>query len=85
MTENLTTRPRPTRDTRPDIKLSNSKTIKPRIRVATDVGLCEKTVQRMNAATTYVGNVAYVDPDEILKIIASSVKRRNQPAKRRRG
>ncbi|THD58767.1 MAG: hypothetical protein E7813_25770 [Bradyrhizobium sp.] len=83
----LRTTPRPprlTRDTRPDITLPNGKLIKPRVRIAKENGLCEKTVQRMNPETVFVGGVAYCDPVEVLEMIGGNLNRRNAPPKRRR-
>lgn len=84
---NTLTTPRPprlTRETRPDITLPSGKTIKPRVRVARENGLCEKSVQRMNPETVFVGGVAYVDPNEILKMISGKLKRRRQLPNRHR-
>jgi hypothetical protein len=79
-----TPRPRPTRYTRPDIILPNGKKLRPRVRIAEDAGVCEKTLARMNLPTIYWGGVAYGDPDDMLKEIGDSLKRKNQPHKRRR-
>jgi hypothetical protein len=85
MSDTLTTRrPRPTRHTRPDIILPNGKILRPRVRIAEEAGLCEKTVARMNLPTTYVGGVAYGIPDDMLKTIGDSLKSKNQPPKKRR-
>jgi len=85
MSDTLTTpRPRPTRDTRPDITLPNGTILQPRVRIAARAGVCEKTLARMNLPTTYIGGVAYGDPDDMLKEIGASLKRKNQPPKRRR-
>jgi hypothetical protein len=84
MSDTLTApRPRLTRDTRRDIILPNGKKIRPRARIAADVGVCEKTLARMNPATTYWGGVAHCDPDDILKMIGDGLKSKNQPPKRR--
>jgi hypothetical protein len=73
-----------TRETRPDIPLPNGTKLKPRARVADELGVSERTIRRMNAETTFVGNVAYVNPDSVLQRIADTLKRRNQPPARRR-
>ena len=77
-------RQRMRREDRPSITLPNGKVLEPRVKFASDLGLSEKTVTRMNVPTTYIGCVAYVDRDEGLKHIGAGVKRRNQPARRRR-
>jgi hypothetical protein len=77
-------RSRLTRDTRPDIQLPNGKKLQPRFRFAEELGLSERTVKRMNLATTYIGNVAYVETEASLLVIADTLKRRNQPQRRRR-
>jgi hypothetical protein len=38
----------------------------------------------MNVPTTYIGGVAYVDRGASLKQIGAGVKRRNEPARRRK-
>jgi hypothetical protein len=43
------------------------------------LNVCDKTVQRMNLPTTYVGGVAYVDRDASLEIIGAGVRPRLQP------
>jgi hypothetical protein len=85
MSDTLTTaRSRPTRDDRRDINFPNGKKLRPRVRIAEDVGVCEKTLARMNPPTTYVGGVAYCNPDDVLKIISDSLTQKNQPPKKRR-
>ena len=49
-----------------------------------ELGVSDKTASRMNLPTTYIGNRAYVLRDASLKIVADTVRRRNEPAKRRR-
>jgi hypothetical protein len=74
--------PRPRR-TLPEIEIPGDKLI-PRKRFAHDkVGVCERTVVRMNLPTTYIGGIAFVPENASLKIVADSVTRRNQPQKRR--
>lgn len=74
-----------TRDSRPDITLPNGRILTPRARLAKEVGVAEKTIARKNSATVYVGGVAYVDRDSALNDIAKGLRRRNEPAKKRRG
>jgi hypothetical protein len=50
---------------------------------ADGIGVCEKTVARMNLPTTYIGNVAYVPHNASLQVIAERVRRRNEPPKKR--
>ena len=71
---------------RPQIELPNGDVLEPRREFARDrLGVSDKTAQRMNLPTTYVGNVAYVARNASLKIVADGVQRRNQqPPKRRR-
>ena len=77
-------RQRMRREDRPSITLPNGKVLEPRVKFASDLGLSEKTVTRMNVPTTYIGCVAYVDRDEGLKQIGARVKRRNEPPVRHR-
>jgi hypothetical protein len=72
------------RELRPDITLPNGKVLRPRVRVATDLNVSERTIARMNVPTTYVGNISYIDVEATLKIIGDTLVRRNQPPKRRR-
>jgi hypothetical protein len=71
-------------ESRPDIKLPNGKTLKPRARMADEMGVSERTVKRLNAETAYIANVAYVNVDSVLQLIGDTLKRRNQPPRRRR-
>jgi hypothetical protein len=74
-----------TRQSRQEIHLPSGEVLMPRAQFARDViGVCERTAVRLNLPTTYVGGVAYVARDASLKIVAERVKRRNEPAKRRR-
>ena len=57
----------------------------PRADFARDVvGVCERTIVRLNVPTTYIGGVAYVAKNAGLKIVASTVRRRNEPVRKRR-
>jgi hypothetical protein len=71
-------KPRP----RPEIKLPNGDFLVPRVDFASELGVCEKTVVRMNLPTTYLGTVAYIQHNASLEVIASTVRRRNEPAAR---
>jgi hypothetical protein len=62
------------------IDLPNSDFLEPRAAFADFIGVTDKTVQRMDVPTTYIGLVAYVPHNESLNILASRAKRRNQPA-----
>jgi hypothetical protein len=73
-----------TRADRPDIKLPNGKILKPRARFADEVGVSERTIRRLNPPTALIAGVAYVESDGTLQLIADTVKRPNQPARRRR-
>jgi hypothetical protein len=71
---------------RPHIELPDGEVLQPRQEFAHDeLGVCDKTAQRMDLPTIYIGNVAYVARNASLKIVAERVRRRNQPPKRRRG
>ena len=80
----LPPRGRMRREDRPSITLPDGRVLDPRVKFADDVGLSEKTVTRMNVPTTYIGGVAYVDRGASLKQIGAGVKRRNEPAGRRK-
>ena len=68
------------------IPLPNGKVLEQRSHFAHEtLGVSDKTVQRMNFPTTYLGNVAYVDRNESLEIVAARTQRRNQPPTKRRG
>jgi hypothetical protein len=70
---------------RPDIKLPNGKTLRPRARIARDLPVHEKTLTRGNHPTVYVAGVAYLELETTLADIAGNLRRRNEPAKRRAG
>ena len=84
MPEVLNIPTRQTRDTRPDITLPDGRTLTPRARLAKKVKLSERTIARLNTATTYVGGCAYVDHDATLLDIVGKLKRRNEQPKKRR-
>jgi hypothetical protein len=71
------TRPRPT------LQIDGN-TWKPRDAFAIDLGVSEKTAQRLNLRTMYVGGVAYVPVEESLREIAARARRRNEPPRHRR-
>jgi hypothetical protein len=73
-----------TRDTRPDIKLPDGRTLTPRARAAKKKGIHDRTLARKNPKTTYIGGVAYVDDDETSLDLAKDLKRRCEPVKPRR-
>jgi hypothetical protein len=62
---------------RPVIKLADDDLV-PRCDFASEIGVSDKTAQRLNLPTTYVGNVAYVLRQASLQIIGAKVERRNQ-------
>jgi hypothetical protein len=63
---------------RPVIKLADDDLV-PRRDFASEIGVSDKTAQRLNLPTTYVGNVAYVLRQASLQIIRDKVERPNQP------
>jgi hypothetical protein len=67
------------------IVLPNDKTLQPRVEFADEIGVTDRTCARMNLPTTYIGNVAYVEREESLGIIAGRIRRPNQPPPKRRG
>jgi hypothetical protein len=69
---------------RPSIPCPDGDTLQPRAQFAAEIRISERTVTRMNLPTTYVGSVAYIKRKASLQIIANGVKRRNEPARRRR-
>ena len=68
---------------RPILQIDGN-TWKPREAFATDLGVSEKTAQRLNLKTMYVGGVAYVPVEESLREIASRARRRNEPSRHHR-
>jgi hypothetical protein len=72
------------RETAPDIKLPNGKILTPRARFADEIAVCERTVTRMNLATVYIGNLAYVERQGSLEELGDRARRRNEPAMRRK-
>jgi hypothetical protein len=72
------------RHVRRHIELPDGRTLIPRKEFSDNIlGENERTTRRRNLPTTYIGNVAYVDRDAGLKIIADMVRRPNQPVARR--
>jgi hypothetical protein len=69
---------------RPHIKLADDVLVPRHEFAEDDLGVSDKTAARMNLPTTYIGNLAYVARKASLQIVAERVRRRNQPAKRRR-
>jgi hypothetical protein len=76
---------RTTRHDRPAITLPDGRVLTPRVQVAEELRLNERTLKRGNHATVYIGNVAYLDRDATLNDIAHGLRRRNEPPRRRRG
>jgi hypothetical protein len=66
------------RDAKKQIALGD-RVIEPRVQFAKRLQVSERTVARWNLPTLLVGNVAYVDLNESMKIIAAKVRRRNPP------
>jgi hypothetical protein len=77
-----------------DIPTTAARRVRPRIQLADDIlmprrdfadelGVTDRTCRRLNLPTTYVGNVAHVLRNASLDIIAQTVRRRNQPQRRR--
>jgi hypothetical protein len=76
---------RPTRRTRPSIPLPDGDFLDPRAQFAEEfLKVCDKTAQRMNLLTTYIGNVAYVKRNASLEMIAERVRRPEPPNKKGR-
>jgi hypothetical protein len=69
---------------RPTITLPDGRILKPRARIAADLGVSERTIRRMNADTVFIGNVAYITEKSVLEIITGTIKRKNQPPRTRR-
>jgi hypothetical protein len=75
----------PGRPDRPDIKLPNGDTLKPRARLAFEQGVCERSVARMRIQTVLIANVAYVSERSFLEKIAKGLHTpKREPPKRRR-
>jgi hypothetical protein len=68
---------------RPHIQLAGDVLV-PRREFAQELGITDKTAQRKDLPTTYIGNVAYVPREESRRIIAETVRRRNEPRVTRR-
>ena len=76
----------PSRKPRDRINLPDGDYLEPRAKFANQtLGVCDKTVARMNLLTKYISNVAYVPHNASLQEIAKGVRRRNEPLKKRRG
>jgi len=75
-------RPRPTREDRPDIIMPDGRVFRPRFRVATDVGVDERTLRRKIHETKYVGNVAYCEVNAAIADLMGEPAK--QPKRRRR-
>jgi hypothetical protein len=68
----------------PEIQLPGGDVLVPRADFVGKLGVCERTAKRWDLPTTYIGGVAFVQRDASLRIIASTVHRRNQPTPRPR-
>ena len=69
---------------RPAIELPDGDVLDPRREFArTRLGVSDKTAQRMNLPTMYIGGVAYVARNASLKLIADRLRTRNQRPQRR--
>jgi hypothetical protein len=68
---------------RPHIELPNGEVLEPRSEFARGtLGVSDKTAQRMNLPTCYVGGVAYVPRNASLKIVADGVRQSKNPQRR---
>jgi hypothetical protein len=69
------------RHVRRHIQLPDGRVLIPRAEFAADlIGENERTTRRRKLPTVYIANVAYVDRDGSLEIVATEVRRKNQPA-----
>jgi hypothetical protein len=66
------------------IELPNGSTLIPRREFADILGEDERTTRKRNLPTTYIANLAYVDREASLKIVAEGLHCRNQPEPRLR-
>jgi hypothetical protein len=57
----------------------------PQKNFAATIGVCSKTVERMNLRSVLIGGVRYVNVTEGLREIAARARRRNAAPVRRRG
>jgi len=83
MPEDIDIPSRPTGDSRPDITMPDGTKRTPRARLAKKIGIAERTLARKNTPTTYIGGVAYVDPDVATVAVVGEPLRRNQLPRRR--
>jgi hypothetical protein len=75
---------RPNRQDRPDISLPDGRTLTPRVRLADEIGVHERTLARGNHETVYVGGTAYMCRETTLLTIAKGLKKRCEPVTPRR-
>jgi hypothetical protein len=70
-------------ETSPRIALPDGDHLTPRKAFAARLGVCEKTVARMNLLTVYLGNVAHIKERAALQDLADRAKshclKRNRP------
>jgi hypothetical protein len=79
-----TVRHRMRKEDRPiTIELPDGKVLEQRAHFAEKrLGVTEKTLQRWNVPTALVGNVAYVEVNASLGIVAKRIRQRNEPRRR---
>ena len=83
--EDTTARRRRPRRRVPEIPLPDGDRLIPRAVLAEEkLRVCERTLKRWRLPTTYIGGVAYNPLNASLQIIADTVRRPNEPPKRRR-
>ena len=76
-------KPRLTKDDRPDIELPDGRILTPRVRLASELKVHEKTLTRRNPETVYIAGVAFVERSSVLNDFAHGLHRRNEPPRRR--
>jgi hypothetical protein len=64
----------PSKAERPDIPLPNGDVLKPRSRLATQLGVSQRTLARMGVQTTLVAGAAYGSERSALQIIADGLR-----------
>jgi hypothetical protein len=70
---------------RKHIPMPDGDYLEPREEFADTIGVTNRTAQKLNLPTTYIGGMAYVPHNKSLAIIASRVRRPAQPEQPRRG
>jgi hypothetical protein len=69
---------------RPDISLPNGNVLKPRKRLAAQLGMSERTLTRLRVETTLIAGVAYCSEKSALQIIAAGLRRPIRTSTKRR-